>query len=283
MDLVAFPGLAQHSVMRGHNFADDLRRRIMAEEYRSGEPLPRQSDLAQAYETKRAVIAEAVRVLESEGMVRAVRKRGTVVQWPSVRRRIERGTKITRDPGYTVAGITVPGAPSYNFPAAQAESWQAHGTLRASAEPCPARVAELLRVPEGAQVIRRRWVTSPAGEPPFQLVDSWIHPDGVADAPRAAQPDTGPGGYLDRLEEAGHGPIFWTEHVRARMPLPDEADLLEIAIRAIVVELARIGTSAKTRAPVEVTICLIPADRVEIITPLERDRSARWPHPRQES
>ena len=67
------------------------------------------------------------------------------------------------------------------------------------------------------------------------------------------------------------------------MPLPDEADLLEIAIRAIVVELARIGTSAKTRAPVEVTICLIPADRVEIITPLERDRSARWPHPRQES
>jgi GntR family transcriptional regulator len=257
--------------------ADDLRRRIMAGQYRSGEPLPRQSDLADAYETKRAVIAEAVRVLEGEGMVRAVRKRGTVVQWPTVRRRIERGNKITRDPGYTVAGITTPGTPGYNFPAAQAESWQAHGTPRASAEPCPPRVAELLRVTEGSQVVRRRRGTSPAGEPPFQLVDSWIHPDGIVDAPRAAEPDTGPGGYLDRLEEAGHGPISWTEHVRARMPLPDEADLLQIATRAVVIEIARVGASAKTGTPVEVTTCVIPAERVEIITPLERDHTAQWP------
>lgn len=257
--------------------ADDLRRRIIAGEYRSGESLPRQSDLAEAYETKRAVIAEAVRVLEGEGMVRAVRKRGTVVQWPTVRRRIERGNKISRDPGYTVAGITTPGAPGYNFPAAQAESWQAHGTPHASAEPCPLRVAELLQVAAGDRVVRRRRVTSPAGEPPFQLVDSWIHPNGIADAPRAAEPDTGPGGYLDRLEEVGHGPISWTEHVRARMPLVDEADLLQIATRAVVIEIARVGTSAKTRAPVEVTICTIPAERVEIITPLERDHTAQWP------
>ena len=140
--------------------ADDLRRRIMAGEYPSGEPLPRQFDLAEAYETKRAVIAEAVRVLEGEGMVRAVRKRGTVVQWPAVRRRIERSNKVSRDPGYTVAGITTPGAPGYNFPAAQADSWQAHGTPRASAEPCPPRAAELLRVATGARVVRRRRVTS---------------------------------------------------------------------------------------------------------------------------
>jgi GntR family transcriptional regulator len=260
--------------------ADDLRRRIVAGEYPSGESLPRQADLAASYETKRAVIAEAVRVLEGEGMVRAVRRRGTVVQWPAVRRRIERGNTITRDPGYTVAGITVPRAAGYNFPAAQAESWRAHGTPRASVESCPPRVAELLRVADGARVVRRRRVTSPAGEPPFQLVDSWIHPDGIADAPRAGEPDTGPGGYLDRLEDAGHGPISWTEHVRARMPLPAEADLLQIAARAVVVEFARIGTSAKTQAPIEVTICVIPAERVEIITPLERDHSARWPRPR---
>jgi GntR family transcriptional regulator len=262
--------------------ADDLRQRIMAGEYGSGEPLPRQTDLAEAYRTKRAVIAEAVRVLEGEGMVRAVRKRGTVVQWPTVRRRIERGSKVTRDPGYTVAGVTVPGAAGYNFPAAQAESWQAHGTPRASAEPCPPRVAELLRVAEGDPVVRRRRVTSPAGEPPFQLADSWIHPDGVADASRAAEPDTGPGGYLDRLEEGGHGPISWTEHVRARMPLPGEADLLQVAARAVVIEIARVGTSAKTQAPIEVTICVIPAERVEIITPLERDHTAQWPPSHQD-
>jgi GntR family transcriptional regulator len=133
-------------------------------------------------------------------------------------------------------------------------------------------------VAAGDQTVRRRRVTRPAGEPPFQLVDSWVHPGGIADAPRVAEPDTGPGGYLDRLEEAGHGPISWTEYVRARMPLPGEADLLQIATRAVVLEFARVGTSAKTQAPIEVTICVIPAERVEIITPLERDRTAQWPH-----
>jgi len=34
-------------------------------------------------------------------------------------------------------------------------------------------------------------------------------------------------------------------------------------------------------APVEVTICVIPAERVEIITPLERDHTAQWPLSRQ--
>jgi GntR family transcriptional regulator len=131
-------------------------------------------------------------------------------------------------------------------------------------------------VAEGDRVVRRRQVTSPAGEPPFQLADSWIHPNGVADAPRAAEPDTGPGGYLDRLEEGGHGPISWTEHVRARMPLPGEADLLQVAARAVVIEIARVGTSAKTQAPIEVTICVIPAERVEIITSLERGHTAQW-------
>jgi hypothetical protein len=98
-------------------------------------------------------------------------------------------------------------------------------------------------------------------------------------APRSAEPDTGPGGYLDRLEEAGHGPITWTEHLRARMPEADEADLLQIAVRAVVIELARVGISAKSREAVEVTVCVIPADRVEIIMPLLRDRSARWDQP----
>ncbi len=257
--------------------ADDLRRRITEGEYQTGASLPSQAILAASYKTTRSVVSEAVRVLEGEGLVRPVRRRGTVVQWPTVRRRIDRGTKVTRDARYTAGGITAPGATGYNFPAAQAEAWQTHGRPRASEEPCPARIAELLSLPPSARVIRRRRVTSPVGEAPFQLVDSWIHPGGVTDAPRAAQADTGHGGYLDRLEEAGHGPISWTEYVRARMPDPEEADLLQIAIRAVVFELTRVGTSAKTWTPVEVTMCVIPADRAEIIIPLVRDRSARWP------
>jgi GntR family transcriptional regulator len=257
--------------------ADDLRERITSGEFPTGRSLPRMTDLAAAYTTTRAVITEAVRVLEGEGLVRPVRKRGTVVQWPVTRRRIRRGTKITRNAAYTARGTAARGATGYNFPSAQAESWQVHGTPHVSAPPCPARVAEHLGVAPGERVTRRRRVTSPAGEPPYQLVDSWIHPAAVASAPRAAQADTGPGGYLDRIEEAGHGPIGWTEYIRARMPDPAEADLLEIAVRAVVMEIVRVGVSAATQAPVEVTVCVIPADRVEFVTPLERDASAAWP------
>ncbi len=257
--------------------ADDLRKRITSGEFPTGRSLPRMTDLGAAYTTTRAVIAEAVRVLEGEGLVRPVRKRGTVVQWPVTRRRIRRGTKITRNAAYTARGTATQGSTGYNFPSAQAESWQVHGLPRVSAQPCPARVAEHLQVAPGERITRRRRVTSPAGEPPYQLVDSWIHPAAVASAPRAAQADTGPGGYLDRIEEAGHGPIGWTEYIRARMPDPGEADLLEIAVRAVVMEIIRVGISAATQAPVEVTVCLIPADRVEFVTPLERDVSATWP------
>jgi GntR family transcriptional regulator len=264
-------------VARYRKIADELRQRIRAGEFATGESLPPQQELADSYHTTRAVISDAVRMLEGEGLLRAVRKRGTIVQYPVTRRRIERGTNITRDAGYAAEGVPGRTRGGYNFPAAQAESWVTHGTPRVLAESCPPRVAELLGVTEGEPVVRRRRVTSPKGEPPFQLADSWIHPTGVADAPRAAEPDTGPGGYLDRLEEAGHGPITWTEQLRGRMPTPAEADLLEIAVRAVVLEVCRVGVSARTNAPIEVTMCVIPADRVEIITPLQRDASARWP------
>lgn len=257
---------------RYREIAAELRGQITSGQYPTGTSLPRQTDLAARFGTTRAVIAEAIRVLEADGLVRAVRKRGTVVQWPVVRRRIERGTKVTRS-----TSATPQARGGYVFPAAHGERWKAHGTPRASTEPCPPRIAELLGVDTGSAVVRRRRVTSPEDEPPFQVADSWIHPDGVRDAPRAAEPDTGPGGYLDRLEEAGHGPISWTEHVRARMPSAEEADLLEIAVRSIVLELCRVGASAKTGRPIEVTCCVIPADRIELSTHLQRDATARFP------
>ena len=139
--------------------ADDLRERITSGEFLTGQSLPRMTDLAVAYTTTRAVIAEAARVLEGEGLVRPVRKRGTVVQWPVTRRRIRRGTKITRNAAYTAQGTAARGATGYNFPSAQAESWQVHGTPRVSAQPCPTRVAEHLGVSPGERVTRRRRVT----------------------------------------------------------------------------------------------------------------------------
>ncbi len=92
-----------------------------------------------------------------------------------------------------------------------------------------------------------------------------------------AEPSTGPGGYLDRLEEAGHGPITWTELGRVRMPSREEGALLGISTAVPVLELTRVGASARTGNAIEATVCVIPGDRVELVAVLEREQSAQWP------
>lgn len=258
---------------RYRDIAADLRRRISSGEWPPGTNLPSYAELAIEYEAGRGVISSAVRVLQDEGLVSVVKRRGITVRELGRRRRVQRGSLVTRDPA---RGYVMPAA------ARPDEPWQTHGRPKRETLPIPGRPAELLGVAEGTPVLRRRRVTSPTGEPAFQLVDTWIHPRGVADAPQVAEANTGHGGYLDRLEEAGHGPITWVEYSRVRMPAPDEARQLDMPKTMPVLELARVGTSGKDGDPIEVTVCVIPADRVELVAPLRRARSARWPRDQEE-
>jgi|SRR5690606_4558458 len=255
-------------VAKYRSIADELRNRIGSGRYPPGTNLPGYEELTREFEVGRGVIRSALEILEGEGLISVVKKRGITVRERGTRRRIQRGTLVTRDP-----------ARGYIMPAASGpdEQWQVHGRPHREEAPIPPRAAELLGVAPSTLVLRRRRVTSPLGEPPFQLVDTWIHPAGVADAPQVAEAHTGQGGYLDRLEEAGHGPISWVEITRVRMPTSEEARLVEMPEAMPVMELARVGTSAKTAQPIEVTVCVIPADRVEIISTLRRAASARWP------
>ncbi|MFJ7258222.1 GntR family transcriptional regulator [Streptomyces sp. NPDC098085] len=250
--------------------AADLRERIKRGEYEVGGTLPKYEDLTAAYSVGRGVVSSALAVLEREGLIRPIKRRGIVVlNWNVARRRIARGQLVTRNP-HTVG---------YVFPAASRrdEKWTPHGRPHREYAPVPDRVAELMGVEPGIAALRRRRVMSPAGEPPFQLVDTWLSAAAVRDAPRIAEASTGPGGYLDRLEEAGHGPISWTEYIRTRMPSREEAQLLEISQEMPVLETVVLGSSAKTGGVIEVTVRVIPGDRVELVSELRRDESASWP------
>lgn len=254
---------------RYEQVADDLRARIHSGEYAIGANLPTYEELTATHGVGRGVISSALRLMEREGLVRVAKRAGIrVLDWRIERRRIRRGQTVMRDlqRGYVFPSASRPDEP-----------WQTHGTPRRSYEPAPPRVAALLGIEPGIAVLRRRRVTSPTGEPAFQLVDTWLSAEAVRDAPRIAQPNTGPGGYLDRLEEAGYGPLSWTEHTRARVPDREEAALLDISEESCVLELLLVGTSPSADRPVEVTIRVVPADRVELVTQLRRDESAQWP------
>ncbi|MGW6412347.1 GntR family transcriptional regulator [Streptomyces vinaceus] len=254
---------------RYEEIASDLRERIHSGEYAIGSTLPTYAELTEIYGVGRGVISSALGLLEREGLLRIVKRAGIrVLDWRLQRRRISRGQLIYRDP---VRGYVGPAAASPDEP------WDTHGRPVAGYEPAPERVAELLGIESGIAVFRRRRVTSPAGEPPFQVVDSWISAEAVRDAPQAAEPSTGPGGYLDRIEEAGHGPLAWTEYGRSRLPSREEAALLDISTESPVLELMWAGTSDNSGRVVEVTVRVIPADRVELVAELTRHDTARWP------
>lgn len=246
--------------------AAELRGRIESGEYPPGSRLPGYAELTLAYGVGRGVIQMALSVLEQEGLITVVKKRGIYVRERAGRRRIRRGTHVHRrrpvEGGYSFAA-TRPGEPQ----------WVHHVTPTRGIHPITARAAELLGVDPGTPIFRRRRVTSPAGEPPFTLSDSWILPEVVQAAPGVDMQGP-PGGYLDAIEDAGHGPLDWHEITRCRMPTKDEASLLDIPLRLPVVETCRVSVSASTQAPVEVTVMVIPSDRVEIVTHLQRDETA---------
>lgn len=259
--------MAEPKKPKWRQLADGVRHEIRDGAYPPGSTLPQIKPAAEArgvsYETMRA----AYKALEAEGLVRSVKRIGFVVLEAPMRRRVTRGNTVTRGPA------------GYVFPAASRpdEVWGVHGRPIAVFVAATEEVAVHFGVEPGTDLMRRRRVTSPEGEPPFQLVDTWLSPQAVSDAPQAAEKSTGPGGYLDRLEDAGHGPIDWEEIIRVRMPDREEAQLLMIPVALPVLQTTIIGVSARTDQPVEVTIRVIPSDRVELASKLHRGPSARWP------
>jgi GntR family transcriptional regulator len=260
--------MAMHS--RYLDIASKIRRRIEGHEWQPGARLPRLDDFAAEYGANRDTVARAIAALESEGYVWAVQGRGIIVRHGTIRPRRPRGNLVKRNA--TASG--------YSFPSASSqEVWMHHVPPTARLEPLTdERIAKLLGVVPGTDVLRRYRVTGPESEPPFQINISWIHPR-VADVPGVAAHAHGPGDWLHRIESAGHWPITWMEIHRARMPTRDEAAALEIPTGLPVLEIVRVGTSGADGKPIEVTEYIVASDRVETVHVLHRDESAQAPWP----
>lgn len=255
---------------RYQDIASKIRERIEGGEWEPGARLPRLDDLAAEYSANRDTVGRAIAVLETEGYVWAVQGRGIAVRYGTMRPRRPRGDLVKRNEQAT----------GYSFPSASSkEVWVRHGkAVNAPAPLDDPRIAKLLGVKPGTEVLRRFRVTGPASEAPFQINISWIHPR-VADIVADVDANPAAGEWLYRLEKAGHWPISWMEIHRARMPSKEEAALLEIPTNLPVLEVVRIGTSGADDQPVEVTEYVVASDRVETVHILHRDENAQQPWP----
>lgn len=200
-----------------------LRGAIERGEYQPGSTLPKQADLAQAHQVNINTVRKAVSVLEAEGLVTAVRRRGTVVrERPPMRRLgVERYAKSKWKFGLVAFAADRE---------ASGQAWHRDDqTNRVRKVEVDTAVAAVLGVEVGTTVYERSRLVRQEGVPTHTLV-SYYRPEHVEGTP-IVDPSPGtatPGGGFAVLTLQGFEPDRMTETFHARMPTPREVAELEM-------------------------------------------------------
>ena len=218
--------------------AGELRAAIERGDYAPGETIPKQEELARAAGVNIKTVKAAVDLLQREGLVTAVRKRGTVVrERPALRRRgMERYDKrLWMDEGTPAFGA--------DRDASGADWSPANQTQVTRVVPATSEVAEGLAIKTGSSVLERaRLIVDAAGSPTHTLTSYYRLED--VEGTSLAEPTPGPaggrGGGLRVLTDQGLEPESITERLHARMPSVDELDELSLPSGEPVVVLTRV-------------------------------------------
>jgi GntR family transcriptional regulator len=215
--------------------AATLREAIHGGEYPPGSTLPKQEELATRFAVNVKTVRHAVALLQAEGLVTPVRRRGTVVRErpPLTRLGADRYAKHRWKSDDVVA-----------FAAdreASGRPWRREdqvNTVRLTE--ADVEVAEALGLEPGASVYERARLITDAGVPTHSLT-SYYRPEHVSGTP-LVEPTAGPagrGGGFSVLASRGLEPHHITETLHARMPAPDEMERLRLPAGEPVMVLQR--------------------------------------------
>jgi GntR family transcriptional regulator len=214
--------------------ADVLRDGIQRGEYPSGSTLPKQDEIATEHGVNIKTVRQAVRLLEAEGLVTPVRRRGTVVRQrpPMKRLGIERYAKSKWKFGLVAFAADREASGREWKPTDQTQTVH---KIEADAE-----IAEAYGIPEGAPVYERARLVKD-GDIPTHTLASYYRPEDVEGTP-IIDPTPGPasrGGGFAVLTMQGLEPDTMTETFHSRMPTPEETEQLQLPAGEPVMVLQR--------------------------------------------
>lgn len=227
------------------DLAAALRDAIQAGDYPPDSTLPKQAELAERYDVNVNTVRKAVGVLEAEGLVTPVRRRGTVVRArpPMKRLGIDRYAKSKWKFGLVAFAADRE---------ASGQTWKRDDqTNEVRKTVADSEVAEALEIEPGSPVYERARLVKQDGKPTHTLT-SYYRPEHVENTPIVdPRPGTAtPGGGFAVLTLQGLEPDKMTEAFHARMPTPDEMDELELPAGEPVMILQR-TTRTADGVPVE--------------------------------
>ena len=195
----------------------EVQRRIESGEYPPGSLLPSEHQLSAEFGIARPTVVRALRVLRQEGWIDTQQGKGSFVRGRPALAGMTTGRRgqdeLDRDESRESGELVIAG--------------------KASA---PARIAALLDLPEGSELICRRLLIRHDGEP-SEIVTWWLAPE-VAEATGLADPAPVTGGMRKLLVRTKGVRIdYVVERVAARHPATHEVRLLGISRSAPVLAL----------------------------------------------
>ncbi|MFF3936020.1 GntR family transcriptional regulator [Streptomyces phaeofaciens] len=234
-----------------------IREAILKGEYEPGAPLPSEAQLMERYQVSRPTVRNAVAALRAEGLIDVRHGKGSFV-------RSDRGPTagISRYVGKTPAG---------HFVLYGVAAWQQSeepSTYRTHATEATAHQLEL-KV-EDALFGCDRLLADPATG--ARAMHRTLIPFATAEAVPALgeTPDAEPATVYALLTKAGHE-LWWSESVRARMPLPDERSALRLPDATPVLHVSRVTCGTDDQALILEEL-RIPADRAELTYRITADK-----------
>lgn len=212
---------------RYQQIADELRRAIETGEFPPGVKIPGENQLMSQYEVARNTARQALAVLRDQGLTEARKGSGIYVRTfrPIRRNAVSRLSQQQWGSGKPIWAADIDDRP---LKTADAEVVEVDA---------PEHIKTAMQLPAGARVWRRSRTFVVEGEPVNRAV-SYLPAELVAGS-RITQVDTGPGGTYARLAELGHKPVRFREEIRVRMPMPTEAEALQLPPATPVILVAR--------------------------------------------
>ncbi|MET8644719.1 GntR family transcriptional regulator [Streptomyces sp. NPDC004074] len=234
-----------------------IRGAILSGEYEPGAPLPSEAQLMERYEVSRPTVRNAVSALRAEGLVDVRHGKGSFV-------------RSTGQPVVSLAGH-VGRTHTGQFVLHGVTTWQQTeepSTYRTHATQTTARLLEL-QAEEALLGCDRLLVDPTTGT---RAMHRTAIPFATADAvPGLAEaPDAEPARVYELLAMAGHK-LWWSETVRARMPLPDERTVLRLPDATPVLLLSRVTRGTDDQALILEEL-RIGADRAELAYRITADK-----------
>uniref|UniRef100_A0AAU3I256 GntR family transcriptional regulator n=1 Tax=Streptomyces sp. NBC_01393 TaxID=2903851 RepID=A0AAU3I256_9ACTN len=239
----------QNTQPKYRQIAEYLREGILNGTYPAGQPLPSEETLAKQFGVTRPTVRQGLTELRASGLVEVIMGRGTFARSPQTRpsHTRPRGIRRTPDGGYVEAdGIR----------------WANAEPLVATRTDAPLALADLLRIPPGEPMFTYDALQTADNGRLHQLHRTYVPFSVLIDTNYEEEaPPPAPELYA-ALADLGHE-LHFTEYIRTRMPLPDQAQALRLPEGVPLLHIIRVTLTA-TEKPLALEEFHLPGDDLEL-------------------